>query len=110
MKSLENTPEFTVIAGASTGLGKEIALEYARRHKNLILVALPGRNLQQMCEELEVLYGIRAISLECDLTNETALDEMAGYITRNFSVNQLVNNIWVSGTMRFADASSEYPI
>jgi len=108
MKPIENQPVYTLITGASTGLGKEIAIEYARRHKNLILVALPGRNLQQLCEELAYLYGIRATSLECDLTNETALDDLAGYVTGNFSVDQLVNNAGVGGTVRFADATCEY--
>lgn len=108
MKSTEKKPVYTLITGASTGLGKEIAIEYARRHQNLILVALPGRNLKQLCEELEYLYKIKAISLECDLTNETALNELAGYVTSNFSVNQLVNNAGIGGTRRFSEVSCEY--
>jgi len=108
MKPTEKKPVYTLITGASTGLGKEIAIAYARQHKNLILVALPGRNLQQLCEELEHLYGIHAINYECDLTNEAALDEMAGYVTMNFSVNQLINNAGVGGTIRFADATCAY--
>jgi len=108
MKTIGNTDLFTVITGASTGLGKEFAIEFARRHQNLILVALPGRNLQQLCEELTYQFGIRAVSLECDLTNEKALDELAAYIRENFAVNQLINNAGIGGTLRFEDASSEY--
>ena len=108
MKTIGNKPVYTLITGASTGLGKEIAIEYARRHHNLILVALPGRNLQQLCEELECLFGIHAVSLECDLTDETALNELAGYVTSNFSVNQLVNNAGIGGTRRFTEVSCEY--
>jgi hypothetical protein len=108
MKTLENKPVYTLITGASTGLGKEIAIEYARRHKNLILVALPGRNLKQLCEELEFLYKIKAISLECDLTDEAALNELANYVNNNFSVNQLINNAGIGGTRRFTEVSCEY--
>jgi uncharacterized protein len=108
MKPIENKPVYTLITGASAGLGKEIAIEYARRHKNLILVALPGRNLQQLCDELTYLYGISAFSYECDLTNESALEELAGYVKGNFSVDYLVNNAGIGGTMRFADSSCEY--
>jgi len=61
MKTLET---YTLITGASMGLGKEMAVECARRGRNLILVALPGRNLQQLCEELEYSFGIRAVARE----------------------------------------------
>jgi uncharacterized protein len=108
MKPIDNNAVFTIITGASAGLGKEIAIECARRKKNLILVALPGRNLKQLCEELMFTYGIRAFCFECDLTNESALTELAGDITGNFSVDQLVNNAGVGGTLRFADATCEY--
>ena len=108
MKTNENKPLFTLITGASKGLGKEIAIEYARRRKNLILVALPGGNLPQLCEELTLTYGIRAISFECDLTNETALKRLVSHITKNFPVNQLINNAGIGGAMKFADASCAY--
>jgi short-subunit dehydrogenase len=107
MKPAENLPVFTLITGGSTGLGRELAIAYARRHTNLILVALPGRNLQQLCNELELMFGIRAISIECDLANETALEEMAAYVKQNFSVNQLVNNAGIGGTLRFTEATRE---
>jgi short-subunit dehydrogenase len=107
MKPAENLPVFTLITGSSTGLGRELAIAYARRHTNLILVALPGRNLQQLCSELELMFGIRAIGIECDLANETALEEMAAYVKQNFSVNQLVNNAGIGGTLRFTEATRE---
>ena len=107
MKPAENLPVFTLITGGSTGLGRELAIAYARRHTNLILVALPGRNLQQLCSELELMFGIRAIGIECDLANETALEEMAAYVKQNFSVNQLVNNAGIGGTLRFTEATRE---
>lgn len=109
MKTFGDKKEvFTLITGASAGLGKELATEFARRHQNLILVALPGSNLQHVCDELTSLFGIKTVSLECDLTNETALDEMAGYVRSNFSVNQLINNAGMGGTMKFEEASCEY--
>jgi short-subunit dehydrogenase len=108
MKTTGNNDVFTLITGASQGLGKEFAIEFARRHQNLILVALPGGNLQQFCDELTYQYGIRTFSFECDLTNEKALDDLAGFIRENFAVNQLINNAGIGGTMRFEDASCEY--
>jgi hypothetical protein len=108
MKPTKNNKPYTIITGASSGLGKEFAIEYARQNRNLILIALPGRNLKQLCEELERLYGIRALYYESDLTDQTALSELARLIKNTYSVNQLINNAGIGGTKRFTDASVEY--
>jgi hypothetical protein len=108
MKAFDNKQVFTLITGASAGLGKELSIEFASRRKNLILVALPGWSLQHLCDELTNLYAIKAVGIECDLTDETALNDLAGYVLKNFSVNQLVNNAGMGGTMRFQEASCEY--
>ena len=97
-----------MITGASMGLGREMAIESARRGHNLILVALPGRNLEQLCEELRYTYGISAISRECDLTDEKALAVLAGEILSQYPVDQLINNAGVGGTALFEDVTPEY--
>jgi uncharacterized protein len=103
------TPEaYTLITGASMGLGKELAIECARRGRNLILVALPGRNLEILCGEIEKKFGIQAVSRECDLTNEQALHDMAQEIISKYSINQLINNAGVGGTARFEEITPEY--
>lgn len=105
---MKTTEVYTLITGASMGLGREMAIECARRGRNLILVALPGRNLAQLCEELELNFGIRAVARECDLTDENALSKLAGDILVNYSVDQLINNAGVGGTARFDASSAAY--
>ncbi len=99
---------YTLITGASMGLGKELAIECARRGRNLILVALPGRNLEQLCAELEYKFGILAVARECDLTNEQELDFLADGILSNYAVDQLINNAGIGGTARFEETTPEY--
>lgn len=99
---------YTLITGASTGLGKEMAIESARRGKNLVLVALPGRNLRQLCEELEFNFGIQACCRECDLTDEQALNELVADILAHYRINQLINNAGLGGTKRFEESTPEY--
>jgi len=48
---------FTLITGASSGLGKEFTLDCARRNMNLILVALPDRKMKIL------VTGATALSL-----------------------------------------------
>jgi short-subunit dehydrogenase len=105
---MKTTANYTLITGASMGLGKEMAIECARRGRNLILVALPGRNLGELCAELEYTFGIQATARECDLTDEIALREMAEEILADYSVDQLINHAGVGGTERFEAASAEY--
>ncbi len=99
---------YTVITGASTGLGRELAIENARRGRNLILVALKGRNLPQLAEELGRKFGIRAVAKECDLTNECALDGLATSLLEDFSINGLINNAGVGTSSLFEQTSPEF--
>jgi short-subunit dehydrogenase len=103
-----NMNPYTLITGASKGLGKEIAYEFARRRNNLILVALPGEDLENFCRHLELKYHISASFYETDLTKENAPLELTCWIKSNFSVNILVNNAGVGGTVPFKECSAEY--
>lgn len=105
---MKTSEKYTLITGASMGLGKEMAIECARRGRNLILVALPGRNLKQLCDELERSFGILAIARECDLTSEQELNDLVKEIITNYSVDQLINNAGVGGTARFEESTPEY--
>lgn len=102
------TESYTLITGASKGLGQEMALECASRGWNLILVALPGTGLEQLCQELRLQFGIRAVAFECDLTQTAELERVAAWVTTNYKVNRLINNVGLGGTLKFEDATAEY--
>jgi hypothetical protein len=99
---------YTVITGASMGLGREMAKECAKRGRNLILVALPDSGLKSLCNELTEAFKVRVFCYECDLTDETALENLSKWIKGNFSVDQLINNAGVGGTRKFEDVTPEY--
>ncbi len=105
---VNDTKPYTLITGASKGLGREIAKEFARRGNNLILVALPGEGLQNLCKHLESKYRISTRFYETDLTRENAPFELTYWVKNNFSVNILVNNAGVGGSIPFRDCSADY--
>lgn len=99
---------FTLITGASTGLGKELAIECARRKMNLILVSLPGENLPELCANLSARYQIVACHYETDLTDKEKVERLAAWVISNFSVNVLINNAGAGGTRLLETTPIDY--
>lgn len=106
MADSENS--YTLITGASTGLGKELAIECARRKMNLVLVSLPGEDLEGLSLEIIARYNVRVSYHETDLTRREAVEDLAGWVNFNFPVNILINNAGVGGSCRFTESSTEY--
>ena len=99
---------YTLITGGSTGLGKELALECARRKMNLILVSLPGEGLPELCSAIAEKYQIEAGYYETDLTDKDQIVALVSRIKANFAVNILINNAGIGGTSSFESVSTEY--
>ena len=108
METQKNTELFTIITGASTGLGKAMAIECATRKMNLILVALPGRNLELFCKQLEFEHKITAVCYEIDLTDKQQIIEMSNSILEKYSVNFLINNAGMGGSVEIEASSVDY--
>ena len=99
---------FTLITGASTGLGKELAIECARRKMNLILVSLPGENLPELCANLSARYQVVVCHYETDLTDKEKVERLAAWVIANFSVNVLINNAGAGGTRLLETTPIDY--
>lgn len=98
---------YALITGASSGLGKEFAIQCARRGMNIILVALPGGFTRSLAEELELAYGIAAPVYEFDLTDTRQLISNTQEITEKYRVRLLINNAGIGGTSSILETSLE---
>lgn len=97
---------YTLITGASQGLGKALALECARRKMNLVLVALPGESLPELAESIRAGYDVDAIAIEKDLSDTTGSQALFDDVkARGLRVNMLINNAGVGSTEFFHDGS-----
>ena len=99
---------YALITGASTGLGKELALECARRKMNLILVSLPGENLPDLCLRIAEKYNVLAFPYETDLTDKEQVEKLASWVISNFPVNVLINNAGAGGTRLLETTPVDY--
>ncbi len=99
---------YTLITGASTGLGKQFAHECARRKMNLILVSLPNEDLDMLSKELSLTYHVKVFYKEIDLTEQATILNFTKWVTSNFAVNILINNAGIGGTELFIDSKMDY--
>ncbi len=103
-----DTQKYTLITGASCGLGKELATECAQRGRNLLLTALPGENIKNMGESLARDYNISVVGFEADLTKTREIVELVQLVNENYQVDMLINNAGLGGAKPFLDATPEY--
>jgi len=99
---------YTLITGASIGLGKELALECARRKMNLILVSLPGEDIEGLSQEIRTSFQVSVSYREIDLTKKEQVKELVAWINANFDVNMIINNAGVGGSCMFTESTVEY--
>ena len=95
--------KYVLITGASSGIGKELAKQFAKKDHNLILVARREELLQELEEELEKDYLVNVICYSCDI----AKDPKAVYDfckTNDLNVSVLVNNAGYGDYGQFIDA------
>lgn len=97
-----NKTLYTLITGASAGLGKSLALECARRGMNLVLVALPGAELPALAAFIKLNYDVEVVSIEKDLCNDGACTDVFHQVkAANLHLNMLINNAGLGSTVLF---------
>lgn len=94
-----------VISGASHGLGRELALELARRGAHVILIARGEERLRQTAAAIEELGGA-ASPMPGDVADADAMLALAETIERRFArVDILINNAGIPAPRSFEDTS-----
>lgn len=93
MRNLRNAT--VVITGASSGIGRATAREFAQRGANLLLIARRRDALEEVARECERM-GVRAIALPIDVRDESAIRQAALQAVETFGhIDVWVNNAGV---------------
>ncbi len=80
-----------VITGASSGLGKQMALSFAKQGANVVLLARRIERLNDLKNEIEKL-GVKALAIKCDVTSTSEIDNAANVSEKEFGkIDILVN-------------------
>jgi uncharacterized protein len=92
---------YTLITGASAGIGKELATTCARRGFNILLVALPKSGLPELSKHLQT-FGVLVEYMECDLANTSSVQQIQQWCRDNgYEVDKLINNAGIGGSSPF---------
>lgn len=90
------TGRVAIITGGSIGLGRQMAEGLAEMGANLVLCARKAERCRQTAESLQQL-GIKAISLPCDVRNQTSVQEVVDATLSQFGrIDILINNAGIS--------------
>jgi short-subunit dehydrogenase len=84
---------YTLITGASGGIGEQLARVFAKHGHKLILVARSLGKLDALAAELKQAHGVDCIAISSDLTDPQAPQALFDETTRReLDVDVLVNN------------------
>ena len=98
-----------LITGASRGIGRECALEFARQGASNIIIGYNKSETQAL--ELEAILkeqGVNALALQADVRSKTEVNLMFRRAQAAFGpIHILVNNAGISGFSLFTDITEE---
>lgn len=93
---------YTLITGASMGIGKAFAMACAAKGMNLILVALPDNLLKEVKKDILSLYTVKVHLFTIDLTEYNAVPKLFAFCQENrFSIQMLINNAGIGTGGKF---------
>jgi short-subunit dehydrogenase len=93
-----------VITGASSGIGKALAIELAGRGANLVLAARQYVTLCEIAHDIQTEYNVKAIAVQCDVSIEEDCAALIKQVLSIFGkIDILVNNAGISMRALFKD-------
>ncbi len=90
--SLSLEDKTAIVTGGGTGIGRSIALEFAKAGADVVVSSRKLANLEKVAEEIKAL-GKRSLAVQTDITRKTDVDNMVQRVMDEFGrIDILVNN------------------
>ena len=100
--------KITLITGATGGLGKAFADEFAKHGNNLLLVGRNESKLNELKETILSKYKVEVLTYACDLKENDSCKKIKEFAeSKELFVNILINNAGFAEFGEFANTSLE---
>lgn len=112
MNARDKTPELlapaAVITGATQGIGRALADEFAKGGHTLLLIARTETTLAKAASEIAAKYNVAVHYVACDLSTKEGCDQVAEALRRRgLYCESLVNNAAIMRAGFFQDQDEE---
>ncbi|MGH7166066.1 MAG: SDR family NAD(P)-dependent oxidoreductase [Nitrospiraceae bacterium] len=99
--------KIAIVTGSSSGIGKAIALTFAREGSHVVIAARRRTLCEQVAAQIRERGGA-AVAMPTDVTDEAQVERLIEETARRFGrVDILVNNAGIGGGSRLAETSVE---
>lgn len=100
---------YTIVTGSSSGIGKAIAIECAKRKYNLILIALPDTGLKSVSNHIQHNYKVDVKYYEINLTEKGAGNKILQWVNvQDLKIDKLINNAGIGDSSYFETTDLNY--
>jgi 3-hydroxybutyrate dehydrogenase len=98
------------ITGGGRGIGRAVALAFAREGARVMVVARTGREVERVAAEIKAECGIDAAHATCDVSDASSVAGAFGRAREFFGrgADVLVNNAGVAESSKFAATTDEF--
>ena len=101
--------QYAVITGASQGLGKFIAIEFAKKGINLVLISYPGSGQKKVVTFIGSFFNVKVFNLEYDLSIYKNYEKISSFIvSKEIEIKYIVNNAGVLSRGLFENLDQNY--
>jgi 3-oxoacyl-[acyl-carrier protein] reductase len=107
LRTITLKSEIAIVTGAGRGIGRSVALAFARSGADVVLADINFEEAQEVAERVEAL-GRQSLSMRVDVSDEDQVQEMVRKTISRFSrIDILVNNAGIVAVGPLAEISTE---
>jgi 3-hydroxybutyrate dehydrogenase len=101
--------KIALITGGGRGIGRAIALEYARAGASIIVAARTETQVQAVAAEISEQFNVPALALSCDVSDSASVNQMFAATKEHFGRGPdiLVNNAGIAETASLLKTTDE---